>query len=663
MSLPNCFIETVEHKPCHHEAFAPHLRIQTSGMALLVGTLAACGGGDDGMTTLLQRPAQAHRPELLGHVSMNHAREVSRAWRLPTPDELMNWAEATYPAFFPGQVATTIAADVVYRFYPSTANYLGVQGHSVLVLGTLTNQVLTSVGTLAEFANLVLGVHQTITNNEAARFLGQAAFGATQADIAQVQALGMDGWINAQFAQPRTQSHWDWMKEKGYAVTTNSFNFAGVDNTLWRKLMSSPDVLRQRTALALSEILVVSMSGLPISWRGMAIAHYMDVLETHAFDNYRTLLEKVTLSVAMGSYLNMRGNQKADGKGREPDENYAREIMQLFTIGVAQLNANGTVKTANGQTLETYTNEDIRGLARVFTGWDYDKASNTVPDHVARPMAFISSRHSTEEKTFLGITVATGTDGVAALKIALDALFNHSNVGPFIGKQLIQRLVSSNPSPDYVFRVAAVFNNNGSGVRGDLKAVVRAVLMDPEARTPNQNPSWGKLREPIIRMIQWARTFEVTSPTGAWNIGNMSNAATRLGQSPLRSPTVFNFFRPGYVPPNTRIGASGLLAPEFQITNESTVVGYVNWMQTVVASGVGEVKSTYAQLLPLAADVNALFDALNTLLSAGQLSDSTKSTITTAVASMSSSTEAQKSSRVQATIWLIMCCPEYLIQK
>lgn len=656
-------IEPVDHKPCH-DTFAPHFRVQTSGMALLTGTLAACGGGDDdGMRSLLQGPAQAHRPELLGNVSTNHSRERSRAWRLPTPDELMNWAEVTYPAFFPGPIATTSVGDIRYRFYPSTANHLGVQGQTVLVLGALTNQVLTSVGTLAEFANLVLGVDQKISNNEAARFLGQAAFGATQADIAQVQALGMEGWLNAQFALPRSQSHWDWMKEKGYAVTTNLFNFSGVDNTLWRKLMSSPDVLRQRMSLALSEILVVSMSGLPISWRGMAIAHYMDVLETHAFDNYRTLLEKVTLSVAMGSYLNMRGNQKADGKGREPDENYAREIMQLFTIGVAQLNANGTVKTANGQPLETYTNEDIRGLAKVFTGWDYDKASNTVPDHVARPMAFIASRHSTEEKTFLGITLAAGTDGVGELKVALDTLFNHSNVGPFIGKQLIQRLVSSNPSPDYVFRVAAVFNNNGSGVRGDLKAVIRAILMDPEARTPNQNPSWGKLREPIVRMIQWARTFEVTSPTGVWNIGNMSNAATRLGQSPLRSPTVFNFFRPGYVPPNTRIGASGLFAPEFQITNETTVVGYVNWMQTVVANGVGEVKSTYAQFLPLAEDANALFDVLNTSLSAGQLSASSKSTITNAVASMSSGTEAQKSSRVQATIWLIMSCPEYLIQK
>lgn len=629
--------------------------------SLIIG-LVGCGGGDDDIVTRLQQPTQANRPELLGNIAAT--RETARAWRSPTPDEWMSWAEITYPAFFPGPVTSIVSGDVSYRFYATTGNYLAVQGSGVFVLGPLTNNLVTSVGTLADFANLVLGVNQSINSNEAMRFLMQAAFGGTQADIAQVQTLGMEGWIHAQLIQPRTQSHWDWMTEKGYAVAANIFNFSGVDNTLWRKLMSSPDVLRQRVTLALSEILVVSMDGLPISWRGMAAANYMDILETYAFDNYRTLLEKVTLSVAMGSYLNMRGNQKADGKGREPDENYAREIMQLFTIGVVQLSNDGTTKTAaNGQPLETYTTDDIRGLARVFTGWDYDRASNTVPDHAARPMAFLSSRHSPEEKKFLGVTLPASTDGVGELRIALDTLFNHPNVGPFIGKQLIQRLVTSNPSAAYVNRVASAFNNNGAGVRGDLQAVIRAILMDVEARTPNSNPTWGKLKEPVIRMIQWARTFTASSPTGLWNVGNLSSASTRLGQSPLRSPTVFNFFRPGYVPPNTSIGMAGLTAPEFQITNESTVVGYANWMQTVIGSGVGEVKSTYSAFTPLATDVNALFDTLSTLLSAGQLSVATKSTITTAIASMSSSTDAQKLSRVQAMIWLMMCAPEYLVQK
>ena len=322
-----------------------------------------------------------------------------------------------------------------------------------------------------------------VTVFEAARFLGQAAFGGTDADVAAVQTQGFDAWINAQFAAVPTQSHWDWMVAEGYAVVGNTFSFAGVDNSLWRKLMSSSDVLRQRVTLALSEVFVVSMAGLPVNWRGMVAAAYMDTLETNAFGNFRTLLDEVTLSVGMGVYLNMRGNQKADGKGREPDENYAREVMQLFTLGLYQLNTDGSVKTANGVPLETYTQDDIKGLARVFTGWDYDRYNAAVPDHARRPMVLSASRHSPEAKSFLGVNLPAGTDGVGELKAALDALFNHSNVGPFFGRQLIQRLVTSNPSPAYVSRVATVFNNNGAGVRGDMKAVIRAVLLDAEARS------------------------------------------------------------------------------------------------------------------------------------------------------------------------------------
>jgi uncharacterized protein (DUF1800 family) len=359
----------------------------------------------------------------------------------------------------------------------------------------------------------------------------------------------------------------------------------------------------------------------------------------------------------------MRGNQKADGKGREPDENYAREVMQLFTVGVTQLNPDGTPKTANGVLLDTYTPDDIRGLARVFTGWDYDRYSNTVPDHAARPMVFTASRHSPETKSFLGVNLPAGTDGVAELKTALDTLANHPNVGPFMGKQLIQRLVTSNPSPAYVARVAAVFANNGQSVRGDMQAVLRAVLLDTEARTPNTSPGWGKLREPMVRLVQWARTFGVTSPLGLWNVGNTSSASTRLGQSPLRAPSVFNFFRPGYVPPNTALGSAGLLAPEFQITNESTVVGYANWMQTVVASGVGDVKADYTPWLPLATDPGALFDQLNLLLAAGQLGASSRATVVNAVTAMAVASDTNKLNRVMATVWLILCSPEYIAQK
>ena len=625
--------------------------------------LAACGGGDDELAVELLARGPTTRQTLLGQPAAQTSREHAQAWRLPTPDELMDWAERTYGSLFPGHLATQVVGDLSYRGPYATGNYMGVQGGNVLVLGPLSDNVVASVGSLADFASTVLGVDQSITANDAARFLAQAAFGGTAAEAAAVRRLGFDGWLAAQFALPRSQSHWDWLVANGYAVVANTFNFSGVDNTLWRKLMSSPDVLRQRVALALSEIFVISMDGLPVNWRGMVAASYMDTLETHAFGNYRQLLEAVTLSVGMGVYLNMRGNQKADGKGREPDENYAREVMQLFTIGLHKLNPDGSVQTVNGVAQDTYTQDDIKGLARVFTGWDYDRFDRNVPDHASRPMAFAANRHSPETKSFLGVNLPAGTDGVGELRAALDTLANHANVGPFIGKQLIQRLVTSNPSAAYVGRVAAVFANNGQGVRGDLAAVVRAVLLDVEARTPSTQPGGGKLREPMVRLVQWARTFNATSPLGKWNVGNMSSASTRLGQSPLRSPSVFNFFRPGYVPPGTTLGTAGLMAPEFQLTNESTVVGYANWMQTVIGSGVGEVKGDYTPWVPLATTPSALFDELNTLLAAGQLGAASRATITAAVGSMAAATDANKLNRVYATVWLIMCSPEYLVQK
>jgi len=626
--------------------------------------LTGCGGGGDPVAERLLAQPQAERRDLMGALAnpSGNSREAPLAWRLPTPDELLNWAERTFPSAFPGPVPSVVSGDLTYRVY-STGNAVGVSGSQVLVLGPISKNQLVVVGTLADFANAVLGENQVVTPTEAARFLAQAAFGGSAADVAAVQAQGFSGWLTNQMAERRGQSHWDWMVANGYAVAANINNVQGVENTLWRKLMSSSDMVRQRVTLALSEIFVISLDGLPVQWRGMVAANFMDILETHALGNFRQLLEEVTLSPGMGVYLNMRGNQKADGKGREPDENYAREVMQLFTIGLVQLNPDGTPKTAGGVPLETYTNDDIRGLARVFTGWDFDRFSASVPDHAGRPMVFTASRHSPEEKKFLGMTLPAGTDGVGELKTALDALFNHPNTGPFIGQQLIQRLVCSNPSPAYVARVAAAFARNEQGVRGDMQAVLRAVLLDTEARTPSTKPGGGKLREPMVRFIQWARTFGAYSPTELWNVGNQSSASTRLGQSPLRSPSVFNFFRPGYIPPGTSLGTAGLAAPEFQITNESTVVGYANWMQTVVSSGAGEVKADYASLLLLVGDAGALFDQVNLLLAAGQLGAASRATIVSAVGSMASATDTNRLNRIYATVWLVLCAPEYLVQK
>lgn len=502
-----------------------------------------------------------------------------------------------------------------------------------------------------------------ISAAEASRFLGQAGFGATDAQIGRVQTLGYSGWLDEQFAAPRSQGHYDWMVERGYAVTTNINNFNGTDNTLWRKLISSPDVLRQRITLALSEIFVVSMTGLPINWRGFVAAAYMDVLETNAFGTYRTLLGEVTLSPGMGSYLNMRGNLREDpATGRVPDENYSREVLQLFSLGLTELAADGTLK--NGVATDTYGQDTITGLAKVFTGWNNNAANNTDPGYAQRPMVLTAANHSTSVKQFLGVTIAAGTPGATALQTALDTIAAHPNVGPFIGRQLIQRLVASNPSPAYIARVSAVFANNGAGVRGDLRAVIKAILLDDEARRAPVagDTTRGKLREPVVRFIQWARTFGLASPTGLWNIGNVSDPSTRLGQSPLRSPSVFNFFRPGYVPPNSALGTLNLNAPEFQITNESTVVGWANWAQTFVQSGVGETRPDYTAELALATDATALVKRVSLLLSGDTLSAATLATIGTAVGSISATTDTGKRNRVYAAIHLVLCTPEYLVQ-
>lgn len=504
-----------------------------------------------------------------------------------------------------------------------------------------------------------------LSATQASRFLAQAAFGATPELIAQVQAVGPARWVDEQMAMPPTQGHVAWLHENDFAHERFRNTVQGTENTLWRKLIASPDVLRQRVTLALSEIFVISIPGLPVAWRPFVAAHYMDLLEAHAFGRYRDLLGAVTLSPAMGVYLNMRGNRRADpATGRMPDENYAREVLQLFSIGLYELREDGTVRTTwRGQPRETYTQETIAGLARVFTGWNLDRFDRNKQDWACRPMAFNRAQHEPGEKQFLGHTIPAGTPGPQALEQALDVIAAHRNVGPFIGRQLIQRLVTSNPSPAYVKRVSRVFADNGQGVRGDLGAVVRAVLLDEEARrdpAPDERHA-GRLREPIERFIQWARTFGATSNNGKWAIGLTGDAATRLGQSPLRAPSVFNFFRPGYIPPNSEVAEQGLQAPEFQLVHESSVVGWVNFAQQFVAGGVADVKTDYARELALASDADALVQHVDLLLAAGALSPKARSLITQAVQAMPAQTPAQQRQRVNAAVLLVLCAPDYLV--
>ncbi|HEX7644085.1 MAG TPA: DUF1800 domain-containing protein [Burkholderiaceae bacterium] len=513
----------------------------------------------------------------------------------------------------------------------------------------------------------------SISSTAASRFLSQAAFGGNDTDIAAVQAQGYAGWLQDQFTTASDQNNWDWLMANGFDVAANLNAASGIDATLWRKLMASKDKLRQRVALALSEIFVVSVVDLHSHWKSFAAAAYMDMLAANAFGNFRTLLQAVTLSPAMGCYLGTRGNEKENpATGREADENYAREVMQLFTIGLYQLNNDGSqILDGGGNPVPTYNATTVTQLAQVFTGWNFDGYTQSAPNYLQVPMTLNPAQHSTSAKPFLGASVPAGTDGNTALKIALDALFNHPNVPAFFGKQLIQKFVTSNPSPAYIGRVAAAFisgTGSAAGVRGDMKSVISAVLLDPEAQTAPgaTNPAAGKVREPILRLAQWARTFNARSPSGQWAVGDTSSSSYRLGQSPLRSPTVFNFFSPGFVPPNNVLGNPSLVAPELQIVTESTVIGYVNFMQQVVAGQLADITPDYSNELALASNPAALVARLNTLLAAGQLSSATTTAIQNAIGSISLSganAASGASNRVKAAVLLVMSTPEYLVQK
>jgi uncharacterized protein (DUF1800 family) len=536
------------------------------------------------------------------------------------------------------------------------------------------------------------------SDQEAARFLLQASLGVRDSDITSVRSLGYTDWLTQQFAVAPGISGWDWLELRGYnAIDTAGFFSQSypADNMLWQQLIASPDPVRQRMALALSEFFVVGIPGFRAHWPSFLAAHWWDTLCAHAFGNFRSLLEAVTLHPAMGMYLNTDGNQGENpATGRVPDENYAREVMQLFTIGLFELEQDGSLR--NGVQTESYSGNDVSNLARVFTGYRRDDrtrgaANTSVPgstvynyDYARLPMYMTESRRSKLEAKFLGVTIAAGTPASQALKTALDTLFNHPNVGPFFGRQMIQRLVTSNPSTAYVARVAAAFNNNGNGVRGDLRAVWRAVLLDDEARGPQGlvDTSFGKLREPMLRFVQWARTFGVTSTAGSWKLGNFGAG---LGQGPLRAPSVFNFFRPGYVPPNTAMATNGSVAPEFQLVSEQQVMDYLGAMfgpirngfsiaeaslpQTVSATATNQtndIKANYAAELLIAHDAPNLLNRLDLLLTAGQLKPTTRSLILGALASpvvLPTSSASVKLNRIAAAIFLIMASTDYLVQK
>lgn len=573
---------------------------------------------------------------------------------------MTGWDDPTAPMTATAEEDAPAPASEAVPLYPALAT-----GGTILPLLALAacgdggSGGTSTSGTPSGGSTPVVVVTPPPTATEASRFLAQATMGATRSAIDAVVSRGYEGWLTDQFAMARATSHWDWLTANGYDAAANRNSLAGFDATLWRQMIVEPDQLRQRVGSALLDILVVSIDGVTDAWRAFSMAAYVDLLLDNAFGNYRDIIGAITTNFAMSTYLTFLNNRKGNPTtGQQPDENYARELMQLFTLGLYQLNMDGTQKMNGGQPMETYTQADVSGLARVFTGLAPASSDSTTTARYRQPLVMNAAINETGAATFLGTTVTGG--GMAAIKTALDAIFAHSNMPPFVAKQLIQRLVTSNPSPAYVNRVASAFADNGQGVRGDMKAVIRAILLDSEARGVPTDANAGKLREPVLRMTGWARAYGVTSPSNAWAIGDTSSPANRLAQGKGHSPSVFNFYRPGYTPPGTSIASAGLVAPEFQITNEQSVVAYVNYMYGLIANGTGDVKADYTAILTKAADTQALVDEVNLVLAAGQLSATTLATIRTAVDSVSATATNGPINRVGIAILLTMASPDYL---
>ncbi len=469
------------------------------------------------------------------------------------------------------------------------------------------------------------------TRSEAWRFLNAASFGPSEQSIQDVSNMGYSAWIDAQFAMTSPTTYRAYMAQRGAELKADRPGVPGVRSELnqvleafYTRALVEPAQLRARLVFALSEIFVISFydMGLGVEAPDMAAA-FLDTLDGSLSGTYRDLLENVALSPAMGGYLTYRGNAKEDPSiGHLPDENFAREVMQLFSIGLYQLNLDGTQKLdANGNPIPTYKSADVKGLAKVFTGWGNYRSAGFAPSATLEdcfvyspkcrdpegyyhPMVTYPAYHSVTDKTFLGVTIpAQSTPSPeASLKVALDTLANHPNTAPFISKQLIQRLVTSNPSPAYVSRVATRFNATG----GNIKEVVKAILLDDEARNPLivLSSSAGKLREPVLRATALLRAFKFTSPTLTASNSPLDAAGTKrttyvtldvtndpstsLGQTPLYAPSVFNFFRPGYTPPNPGSTTPVThVAPEMQLVSESSVTGYANYIMDVLPYGIG----------------------------------------------------------------------------
>lgn len=499
------------------------------------------------------------------------------------------------------------------------------------------------------------------------RFLEQATFGPTSSDIARVQSIGLRAFLTEQFAAPVSgYPSLPPAPETPPPTCTgdcyrDNYTMYPLQVRFFQNALTGRDQLRQRVAFALSQIFVTS--GLKVT-QPSAMAPYQQLLTQDAFGNFRQLLYDLTLSPAMGRYLDMVDNNRPNpDTGDVPNENYAREIQQLFSIGLYRLNQDGTLQlTAEGQPIPTYDQDTVEGFSSVFTGWTYAPLPSAPmlihnPPNYLAPMAVFEQNHDTRSKKLLnGVTLPAGQPAAKDLNDAIDNIFNHPNVGPFIGKQLIQHLVTSNPSPAYIGRVAAAFNNNGQGVRGDLKAVVTAILLDPEARGDVKTDlGYGHLREPALYLTGLLRAFNATSDGTA-----LLNYSARLGQDIFNPPTVFNYF-----PPTYRVRGTAALGPEFGIQTTAAAMTRLNYVNALVFSGLpsaggGTTTADVSSLQAVAGDPARLVDAVDQLLLHGSMSPALRDVVTQAVSSVADTNPAL---RAQTAVYIVASSSQYQLER
>ena len=580
-------------------------------------------------------------------------------------------------------------------------DYIGAGNHQGITTHTSSNHQPPGRDRQAHISNTINGSGLDGPRQAAARFLSQASFGGSELDIERVLDMGYEEWIDYQLhveGPSMMEVLLDINNEAYQLYIQNPENnpddyfgpsWAHFQYAFWQSNIMNEDLLRQRVAWALSQIMVISMNS-ELEGRGEALATYYDILLNNALGDYEKLLYEVTLSPAMGYYLSHYNNPKENPEENiHPDENYAREVMQLFSIGLYQLNNDGSHKTDNdGRSIPTYDNMDISQMARVFTGlgpggimdtteWltePYFGLSQYWNDYTV-PMAMYDEYHDSGEKILVtGTVLPAGQSGIEDIRQAIHDLFMHPNVGPFMARRLIQNMVKSNPSPAYIDRVASVFNNNGQGKRGDLGAVVKAILLDPEARACSWilDENQGKLREPFQRYMQVVRSMDLLNINGKfWNIGYTFLETT--GQIPLASKSVFNFYLPDYQPQSFKKKEEVLYGPEFQIHNSKTSLGIINqyyqWaMRWNLLNSWEEIEPTYLDYTtcgPLSEDPEILLNKFDVLFTHGQLTDGNRKIIREAMEQLRPGNMGAEflERRVATALYLMLLNPDFAILK